>query len=175
VERAAERGLDAPALTDRDTLSGSVWFANACAKAGIRPVFGADLAVSPVQAPVRPANRRSVRGGAFIDEDAPRIVLLARDRAGWSSLCRLISAAHTHRSATGGQVLAPFQQLWAHAVGLTALLGPGSEPVRALADGRPDRAAVLLGPWREIFGAQLRLEAVHLGRPGTGPHGWFRR
>jgi error-prone DNA polymerase len=106
VERAVERGLDALALTDRDTLSGSVRFA----KAGIRPVFGADLAVLPVRATARLANRRRpVRGGAFIDEDAPRIVLLARDRAGWSSLCRLISAAHARQSTTGGQVLVTFE------------------------------------------------------------------
>ncbi|MFD4051485.1 PHP domain-containing protein, partial [Streptomyces sp. NPDC058611] len=47
AERAAERGMDALALTDRDTLAGTVRFAKACAKAGIRPLFGADLAVAP--------------------------------------------------------------------------------------------------------------------------------
>lgn len=49
------------------------------------------------------------------------------------------------------------------------LLGPGSDVGRALAAGRPDRAAVLLGPWREIYGDALRLEAVWHGRQGTGP------
>ncbi|MEH6379724.1 OB-fold nucleic acid binding domain-containing protein, partial [Streptomyces sp. KLMMK] len=48
-------------------------------------------------------------------------------------------------------------------------LGPGSEPGRALAAGRPDRAARLLAPWREMFGDALRLEAVCHGRTGTGP------
>ncbi|MFE3560063.1 PHP domain-containing protein, partial [Streptomyces sp. NPDC059193] len=47
AERAAERGMDALALTDRDTLAGAVRFAKASAKAGIRPLFGVDLAVSP--------------------------------------------------------------------------------------------------------------------------------
>ncbi|MGB8944833.1 MAG: PHP domain-containing protein, partial [Streptomyces sp.] len=45
AERAAERGMDALALTDRDTLAGTVRFAKACAKAGVRPLFGAELAV----------------------------------------------------------------------------------------------------------------------------------
>ncbi len=47
AERAFERGMDALALTDRDTLAGTVRFAKACAKAGVRPLFGAELAVSP--------------------------------------------------------------------------------------------------------------------------------
>ncbi|MEU2872813.1 DNA polymerase III subunit alpha [Streptomyces olivoreticuli] len=171
VDRAAERGLGALALTDRDTLSGAVRFAKACAKAGVRPVFGADLAVSPIQAPARPAPRGKtpVRGGAFIDESAPRVTLLARDRTGWAALCRLVSAAHAHRAAHGGQVLVPWEQLCADAEGLVVLLGPASEPVRALSAGRPDRAEVLLDRWREVFGPRLRMEAVHLGRTGTGP------
>ncbi|MGW4278204.1 PHP domain-containing protein, partial [Streptomyces seoulensis] len=56
AERAAERGMDALALTDRDTLAGTVRFAKACAAAGVRPLFGAELAVAaPAPAPVRPA------------------------------------------------------------------------------------------------------------------------
>lgn len=47
AERAAERGMDALALTDRDTLAGAVRFAKACAGAGVRPLFGVDLAVAP--------------------------------------------------------------------------------------------------------------------------------
>jgi error-prone DNA polymerase len=69
AERASERGMDALALTDRDTLAGTVRFAKACAKAGIRPLFGTELAVGE---PVRGERRRApVRGGAFIDESTP--------------------------------------------------------------------------------------------------------
>ncbi|MYT40858.1 PHP domain-containing protein, partial [Streptomyces sp. SID5471] len=45
VERAAERGMDALALTDRDGLAGAVRFAKAAAAAGVRPLFGTELAV----------------------------------------------------------------------------------------------------------------------------------
>ncbi len=55
AERASERGMDALALTDRDTLAGSVRFAKACAKAGVRPLFGAELAVTPRQPLPAPA------------------------------------------------------------------------------------------------------------------------
>lgn len=176
VERAGERGLAALALTDRDTVSGVVRFAKACIAAGIRPLFGADLAVphrdtppAPAAPGVSPARRRPARGGAFVVEDAPRLVFLARDRAGWASLCALISAAHAHRADTGGgQPVVPQEALERHAQGLTVLVGPGSEPVQALIEGRPDRAEHLLAPWRELYGPNLRLEAVHLRRAGTG-------
>ncbi|MBY8864578.1 DNA polymerase III subunit alpha [Streptomyces sennicomposti] len=195
AERAAERGMDALALTDRDTLAGTVRFAKACATAGVRPLFGVDLAVAePRPAPpagraavrpdgsvarrpapawpaggdgaVRPERRRTpVRGGAFVDESAPRVTFLARDGArGWADLCRLVTAAHAVPADT--PLLA-----WPdnHADGLTVLLGPDSDVGRALAAGRPDRAARLLVPWREVYGDALRLEAVWHGRTGTGP------
>lgn len=163
AERAAERGMDALALTDRDTLAGAVRFSKACATAGIRPLFGTELAVGER---ARARGRVPVRGGAFVDESAARVTYLARDGAtGWASLCRLVTAAHA--GADGGQPLLP----WAdnHGEGLTVLLGPASDVGRALAAGRPDRAAKLLAPWREIHGDALRLEAVHHGLGGTGP------
>ncbi len=40
--------MDALALTDRDGLYGAVKFALACRPAGIRPMFGVDLAVAPL-------------------------------------------------------------------------------------------------------------------------------
>ncbi|GGU02038.1 DNA polymerase III subunit alpha [Streptomyces violascens] len=169
AERAVERGMDALALTDRDTLAGTVRFAKACAEAGIRPLFGADLAVPEHLGETGPARgqarrRTPVRGGAFVDESAPRVTFLARDgAAGWAELCRLVSAAHTAE----GRPLLPRAELPAE--GLTVLLGPASEIGRALGAGRPDRAAKLLAPWREIYGDALRLEAVHHGLRGTGP------
>ncbi|MFD5784187.1 DNA polymerase III subunit alpha [Streptomyces sp. NPDC126933] len=166
AERAAGRGMDALALTDRDTLAGAVRFAKACAKEGVRPLFGVELAVGERARKEGPTERRRipVRGGAFIDESAPRAVFLARDgAAGWAELCRLVSTAHA--SGDGGPLL-PWQDN--HGAGLTVLLGPGSEIGLALAAGRPDRAARLLAPWREIYGDALRLEVVHHGRRGTG-------
>ncbi|MEX2971124.1 DNA polymerase III subunit alpha [Streptomyces sp. C184] len=172
AERAAERGMDALALTDRDGLSGAVRFAKAAAEAGIRPLFGSELAVAeqapgPATGSATVRRRTPVRGGAFLDESAARAVFLARDgAAGWAALCRLVSAAHA-----GGaeQPVLPWSALASAADGLTVLLGPDSEVGRALAAGRPDRAARLVAPWRELYGEGLRLEVVDHGRPGSGP------
>jgi error-prone DNA polymerase len=184
AERAAERGMDALALTDRDTVAGVVRFAKACERAGVRPLFGAGLAVpgyedGPRQAAAR--RRTPVRGGAFVDESAPRAVFLARNGEGWAALCRMVSAAHRatpgfgpadrsagHTRPGGG----PGPRLdWDDLAdrGLFVLLGPDSEVGRALAAGRPDRAARLIAPWREVYGDALRLEAVCHNRQGTGP------
>ncbi len=45
VARAAELGQPALALTDHDGLYGAVRFAKACAKHGIKPIFGAEVRV----------------------------------------------------------------------------------------------------------------------------------
>src|SRR3954470_10606173 len=167
AERASERGMDALALTDRDTLAGTVRFAKACAKGGVRPLFGVGLAVEEAE-PVRQERRRApVRGGAFVDESAPRVTFLARDGArGWADLCRLVTVAHSDKGERGTPLLPRAEN---RGDGLTVLLGPGSDVGRALAAGRPDRAARLLVPWREVYGDALRLEAVWHGRRGTGP------
>jgi error-prone DNA polymerase len=166
AERASERGMDALALTDRDTLAGAVRFAKACARSGVRPLFGVDLAVTrpDVESGRRERRRVPVRGGAFIDESTPRVTFLAQDGArGWADLCRIVTAAH----AGEGPPLLSWDDN--RGDGLIVLLGPDSDVGRALAAGRPDRAARLLASWREVHGDALRLEAVWHGRKGTGP------
>ncbi|MFB6938958.1 DNA polymerase III subunit alpha [Streptomyces chartreusis] len=166
AERASERGMDALALTDRDSLGGAVRFAKACAAAGVRPLFGVELAVEGFGLSGEGAGRRRapVRGGAFVDESTPRVTFLGRDGArGWGDLCRIVSAAH------GGEGSPMLPREDNRGDGLIVLLGPDSDVGRALAAGRPDRAARLLVPWREIYGDSLRLEAVWHGRKGTGP------
>lgn len=162
AERAAERGMEAVALTDRDTLAGAVRFARASARAGVRPVYGADLAVAerPEERTEVRRRRTPVRGGAFVDETAQRAVFLARSgAAGWDRLCRLVTAAHARGA---DRPVLEWEDLHRAADGdaLTVLLGPDSDVGRALAAGRPDRAARQLRAWREVFGDALRLEVA---------------
>ncbi|MHA5051651.1 DNA polymerase III subunit alpha [Streptomyces sp. SD15] len=171
VRRAAERGMTALALTDRDTVTGAVRFAQACAKEGVRPIFGVDLAVEAL-APPPPAQRRRTpaRGGAHVVEPPLRFVLLAQNRTGWARLCRITSAAHAGTASGAAPVVVPWEALREYGgPGLTVLLGPLSEPVRALAADREDVAVRLLAPWQEIFGSGIRLEAVAHKRFSIGP------
>jgi error-prone DNA polymerase len=171
VRRAAEHGMGALALTDRDTVTGAVRFARACAAEGVRPLFGIDLAVAALAPPPPDRRRRTpVRGGAHVVEPPLRFTLLAQDRAGWARLCRITSAAHAGTASGAAPVVVSWEALREYGgPGLTVLLGPLSEPVRALAVGREDVATGLLAPWKEIFGRGVRLEAVAQKRFGTGP------
>src|SRR5205085_10900217 len=99
VARAADHGMTALALTDRDGLYGAVKFALACRAAGVRPIFGVDLAMAPavdsaVPRPLArslgetsrlsgpPTRRVPARGGASVDPRLPRVTFLARDGEG---------------------------------------------------------------------------------------------
>ncbi|MEU5240965.1 DNA polymerase III subunit alpha [Streptomyces lydicus] len=170
VQRAAERGIGTLALTDRDTVTGAVRFTKAAVEAGIRPLLGVDVAVAAAEpAPSSMARTRTpVRGGTHVVEPSLRVTLLAQGPAGWARLCRLVSAAHAE--AAGGPPVASWPVLRKYVgEGMTVLLGPVSEPVRALSAGRPDAAERLIAPWRELAGSDLRLEVLWWGLPGTGP------
>ena len=188
VERAAEHGMDALALTDRDGAYGIVKFAQACESWGVRPIFGVDLAMAPVtpvihgelahflRGPERgnsPSIKKSIknrtvpaRGGAFRLE-LRRVTFLARDGKGWAQLCRLISA--THLAGERGQPVSSLDLVAEHASGggIAVLLGPQSELGRALDRRRPDEAAAHLRTWRDVLGRDaVVVEVVHHRGPG---------
>ncbi|GAC1440425.1 MAG: DNA polymerase III subunit alpha [Mycobacteriales bacterium] len=183
VQRAAEHGMDTLALTDRDGMYGVVKFAQACAKAGIRPVLGVDLAMAPVDPAAAGTGRRTpARGGAFIDRNPaagapathrglPRVVLLARDGRGWAALCRLVSA--THLAGERGSpvssldLVAEYAGSAAQAGSVAVLLGPASELGRSLAVRRPDVARADLDRWRDVLGRDaVVVEVVSHRGPG---------
>ena len=156
VARAAEQGMRALALTDRDGLYGAVKHAVACADAGIAPILGADLALadsSPPE-PIRVLNPSAP--ARLHSEDAARVTLLAEGSRGWASLCRLVSAAH-QAGQRGAPLITP-ELVAGHAAGLIILLGPGSDVGRAVAARRPGLAAAALTRWRDC--GEVVLEIV---------------
>lgn len=95
VSFAASHGMGAVALTDLNGLYAAVPFQQACHRAGIRPIFGAELEL---------ANHAAV-------------TMLAATRTGYGNLCRLISLAHLRDDAPG------MDDLREHAEGLICLIG----------------------------------------------------
>jgi DNA-directed DNA polymerase III PolC len=83
---AAERGYEALALTDRDGLYGAIAFVKAAREQGVRPLLGVELGPGT-------AGKRAAAEGARGDREAC-LVALARDREGYASLCRLVTARH---------------------------------------------------------------------------------
>ncbi|HXH78039.1 DNA polymerase III subunit alpha [Nocardioides sp.] len=190
VERAVEQEMDALALTDRDGTYGAVKFAQACGRAGVRPVLGVDLALLPV-VPVSPqpprvdsAPRTPVRGGAHRDlpvhlGGSHRVTFLAVGKAGWSAICRMVSA--THLTGERGRPVGTLEGLAPFLMGgdVMVLLGPVSEIGAAAARRRDDLGMAALAPWREIVPREnlvIELVSHRLAStgsqwgPGTTPH-----
>ncbi len=77
---AASKGHGALALTDHDSLSGSMEFAQAARLLGLKAIHGAEVTL----------------------DDGRHLTLLVRDEQGWRNLCRLLTKAHA-KTRTGPQ------------------------------------------------------------------------
>jgi error-prone DNA polymerase len=182
VARAAEHGMSALALTDRDGVYGAVRFALACRSAGVAPILGVDLAVDPAAG--RPSRSRTpARGGSEVDRRLPRVTVLAQGKAGWAALCGLVSRAHAglegaplpdesssppqRRRDPSVTLAEAAEHLGSGTLGV--LLGPQSDVGRALARRRPDVAEQALRAWQEVVGpGDLSLETVSHRAAGDG-------
>ena len=122
VAAAVELGHDALALTDTNGLYGAVRFWNAARERGVKPIFGAELRLV----------------------DADPVTVLAMDRRGWTSLCRIVSAAQLAGEKT--RPIATFALVAEQADGLIAL-------------SETDDAETL-ARLREVFGDRLYAELV---------------
>jgi error-prone DNA polymerase len=138
--RAAELGYEAFALTDHDSLSGSLEFAYAAHVAGLRPITGCELTLT---------------GGAHL-------TLLVETQEGYRNLCRLLSLAH---EADRRAPSATLDQLSRHAAGLHCLSGCAREGMvaRLVAAGRLREAEQAALTLRGIFGRERF--AIELQRP----------
>ncbi|HEY8304049.1 MAG TPA: PHP domain-containing protein, partial [Solirubrobacteraceae bacterium] len=112
AQTAAERGHVALALTDHNSLSGSMELAQAAVEAGVRAIHGAEIDL----------------------DDGRHLTLLVRDARGWSNLCRIITHAHAAtRDGPGrerGEPSVALQTVLDHAEGLLCLTGCAAHGVR---------------------------------------------
>ena len=76
-------GLPAVAMTDTNNLFGALEFSQTCAKAGVQPIVGCQLAVA-----FEASNPNRLQRDAF-----DRLVLLAQNEAGYRNLLSLTSRA----------------------------------------------------------------------------------
>src|SRR5688572_15530786 len=111
VTAALERGHDALALTDHNSLAGSMEFAQAARGLGLRAIHGAEMDL----------------------DDGRHLTLLVETPSGWSNLSRLVTRAHAHtRERRPGPATAPrvpLQDVLDHAEGLVCLTGCASAGV----------------------------------------------
>jgi len=104
VPTALELGYRALALTDHNSVSGSMEFAVSARALGLRPIHGAELDL----------------------DDGRHLTLLVEDANGWSSLCRLLTRAHSHTREQPGpptQAFVSLSDVLEHSDGLVCLSG----------------------------------------------------
>ena len=115
VAAALELGHDALALTDHNSVSGSMEFAQAARAlgGGLRTIHGAELDL----------------------DDGRHLTLLVENEHGWSNLCRLITRAHAHtrEGRPGAPATDPhvsLDDIEQHTEGLVCLSGCARHGVR---------------------------------------------
>ncbi len=104
AERAAELGLPAVALLDRNGVYGAQRFSMACREQGVRPIIGSSLTM----------------------DNGAALPVLVENRAGYKNLCGLLTQAHL-RSEKGTCAIR-WEELPEFREGLIALLGSAYVP-----------------------------------------------
>ncbi len=112
VAAALAHGYGALALTDHNSVSGSMEFAVSARALGLRPIHGAELDL----------------------DDGRHLTLLVQDARGWSNLSRILTYAHAHTrdgrpGSPVGQASIGLAIVLDHAEGLVCLSGCASRGV----------------------------------------------
>ena len=124
---AKARGMRALAITDTNGLYGAIPFYQACRKEGIKPIIGAEIVCESVPAPSRDLSTTPSPHHPITPPSAGRAIFLARNRAGYSELCRIVTSRHLDEH-----------------FGLFAAISEASENVIVIVTGGDDSARALM-------------------------------
>jgi DNA polymerase III subunit alpha len=149
VQRAADLGMPAVALTDQSNMFALIRFYKAAMAAGVKPICGVD-------AWLRNAD----------DGNKPhRLVLLIQDQSGYRNLTELVSRSYREGQHMGRAMIEPAWLDSRAARGLIALSGGRDGDIgRALLGGSPDLAEQRLDHWLAVFGDRFYLQLARTGR-----------
>lgn len=149
VETAVKQRIPALAITDQSNLFGIVKFYQESIKAGIKPLFGADIWLENEKQPKNP----------FL------ICLLCQNQTGYKNLLKLISESYRYGQANG-KAIVKREWLKNHAEGLIVLSGAkeGDVGQAILADDQAQLTA-LIEFWQHHFPDRYYLELQRTGRP----------
>jgi DNA polymerase-3 subunit alpha len=141
VTRAAADDMPALALTDLANLFGMVKFYSAARGAGIKPIIGCDVWIAEEEG-VTPDPSREITS---------RLLLLAKNRAGYLRLCELLSTAYL-RPRRHGRAEIPRSAFHGDNSGLIALSGAlfGETGQWLIAD-KFDKATASARQWAALF------------------------
>ena len=154
VQKVAELGMPAVAITDVCNFYGLIKIQKAAFAAGVQPIFGVDLMVKEADDPER----------------AYPLCLLAMDQTGYHNLTLLISRAYTEGQYLGKPYVT---KAWLEeaAEGVIALSGGAAGDVgQALLGDKAELALERARYWMAIYPQRFYLELHRAGREGDERH-----
>jgi len=141
VDRVANIGQKAVAITDHGNIYGAVHFFDAAKKGGIKPILGCELYICQKE-----DHRADPQG-----DDYHHLLVLAENEEGYRNLVRLTSEASLHGFYRKPRVSKKY--LAEHAQGLVGFSGClAGELCNNLMDGKYDAARATAGQYQDIFG-----------------------
>ncbi len=161
VKLCEDAAMPAVAMTDTGNLFGALEFSEYCAKAGVQPIVGCQLAIEPFR--WRGEDNAKISNGPMAKPD--QLVVLAQNQTGYATLLKLVSEMHVNAGATGVPCLS-MEALEGRGEGLIALTGgPSGGLGRLIADGQMEHAEELLGRLKATFPGSLYIEVMRHGLP----------
>ena len=137
MQRCAEDGMPAVALTDQNNLFGMVKFYRGAVAAGVKPIIGADLLIANEDDDSRPLH----------------LILLCQDAVGYRNLSQLLTRAFLEGQVRGVALVHRDWLTRDSCEGLIALSGGLHGDVgHALHNDHYDLAQSLLDGWQQVFG-----------------------
>ncbi len=142
LDRVAELGQEAVAITDHGTMSGAIEFYKLCKERGIKPIIGMETYVSP---------RRHTDKSSAEDRNPYHLTLLAKNLKGYKNLMRLSSIAclegFYYKPRVDHELLEKYSE------GLIVLSGClGGELGSFISNDENDRARETAKWYRDVFG-----------------------
>ena len=145
VARVKELGMNAAAITDHGVMYGVIDFYKACREAGINPVIGCEVYVSP--------GSRFDKEPGMSDDRYYHLVLLAENNTGYQNLMKIVSIGFTegyyYKPRVDMEVLEKYHE---GLICLSACLA--GEIPRNIVRGLTDEAEKAALRYREIFGEE---------------------
>jgi len=151
MKKAAEFGMPAVAMTDHGNLFGAIEFYQEAQRAGVKPIIGCEVYVSPGSHKDRPPSRR---------ESAYHFTLLAKNDTGYHNLVKLVTAAHLDGFHYAPRI--DKEMLAARSDGLIGLSGClAGEINSAIQANNIEKAKQSAAEYRDILGAENFFLELH--------------
>jgi DNA polymerase-3 subunit alpha len=173
VDKCAQHGMPAVAMTDHGNMFGIMRLLDACEKSGgaVKPIFGCEVYVAPRSRHDRKLEAVAMGGGEGLDDcvdpsgqrDAGyHLVLLAKNLEGFANLSKLVSLGYTEGFYYKPRV--DMELLGTYSRGLVCLSAClGGEVQARLLNGSFEVAEKVARVHRDIFGEDYYLEIQDQG------------